>query len=175
MKGLQITALELGDIDVINIPLIGQLCPNLELLSLYMIGSYDYMFQHKVNDVTDPFSCLKELDLIFLHKIDIPEIFLTLLLSQAKQLKLFHLHNSESLTDQLFLDVLALNPLAEIKDVAFEHCPHITGNILKALLMMDNHLETFNCLWCDNFTLREFQECEKYVREQNLDVNMQWL
>ncbi|XP_023222010.1 uncharacterized protein LOC111623608 [Centruroides sculpturatus] len=175
MRGTQITALELGDIDVINIPVIGQLCPNLELLSLYMIASYDYMFQHKLCDIADPFSRLKELDLIFLHEVDIPEVFLKLLLTQAKHLRLFHLHNSESLSDQLFLDVLTVNPLSEIKDVAFEHCPHITGNMLKALLMMENELETFNCLWCSNFTLREFQECEKYVREQNLDVNMQWL
>ncbi|XP_076334253.1 uncharacterized protein LOC143238159 isoform X1 [Tachypleus tridentatus] len=178
LKGFQLTFLELGEVPVIDLALIGSLCCNLKAFKLFMVKEIKCSASnHEISVFSNPrpLCQLKTLDLVLEENGDVPLIGWPVLLYSCLELEDLKVSFSQSLTDEILAIVMEYNPLKSLTHVHFDHCVSITGETLGRLLKVDSKLQDLKSYWSTNVTRIDFEWCQRYVQENNLDVKMEWM
>lgn len=180
VNGENVRHLQLSHINNIDLDVIGVTCPKLKKLMITQSGFTDYGFvqnSHPELIRAHDRNCFRELTdlhLTFTDQFFHGDFNINRLLSQCIKLKNLILINIQSFTDEVFENVLSVNPLVELETLSLFSCSAIGGENVSRLLYMNNDLWSLTLKGCDNITRRETDEMKKYVKQRKLDVNILW-
>jgi len=178
--GEQLIKFECLDVGGVDIILIGKLCPRLQ--SLFVILNSD-SGEASGEDISlgatsvkaKLFSSLTEFNVTYPFEITHYQLNSVIcLLKSATSLKTFICRYMHCLTDELLLDVYAVNLLSSIERVQFEHCNNIQPAVIWPLVEGANNLRSLHILDCWNITRADFDHIESVVRNNNFDLEVLW-
>ena len=176
--GRTLKKLVLEDFTEIDAQQIGLSCPKLEHLALS--GTTTYAPVAKI--LPGLFSKLKKLELWNRNNRwgSHDSFQFSICVNTLKQLMTFAdldfvlLYKVDTMTDQVFNEISALNPLRRLKNVVMDHCQGITSATIWRLLEMPNELNVLRCWHCQGVPAKTRDEVKEIIREENLQVYWEW-
>jgi len=169
MVGSQLTHLSLENLKFFDVTHVGRLCPKLISLKLSNILSYC----RAENQREKVFCNLEELYIFNTRWGSITEGMLRQLLSSTR-LRIINLQLVNSLTDELFKDILDRNPLPSLEFLTLEQCHGLSVSLLEQLLSQSGPLASLHVWGCANIGPISKERLVGLIFNKRLNVNFQW-
>jgi len=95
-------------------------------------------------------------------------------MSAATELKHLRFQFVDTLNDEVWTEILALNPLTNLQSLIFDQCHSISIFTLDAVIFRENEL-TDLCVWSCRFIMEDDQETLLLrIRLENFDLRLNW-
>ncbi|KAL4231641.1 hypothetical protein ACF0H5_009220 [Mactra antiquata] len=177
--GHQLEELTLADVNDFDLVAIGNYCRNLQSLSLLVSEDNENQLPSVTNMFVDGhhviFSKLKRLEIHFpMSETNLQRNAFVILLKNAKTLTKVTLQYVSWLTTDIFQEVLEENPLIMLREMKLVYCDVIEGEAIKRLVFESNDLHTLNLFKCRNISRQDFEQMNKYVKKNNLNLSISW-
>ena len=181
VRGSQLTCLYLNEFYMIDLDLLGSLCPNLQRLGIVYVkdpGTFITGLLPELVQAGPPhdqiFSQLEKLNLLCFRGCDLTSAQLTSLLVRYVALKDLSLNSIQSFTDDVLGDVLKVNPLRHLTRLSLSCCESISGEALCTLMFMDNALTDLELIGCWEVTHAHYNHLQEIARQNNYLINIVW-
>ena len=171
--GANLKKLVLEDFTEVDIDFIGEKCPQLQHLALSNILSYAPAGQPNPKYFTQLSSLEIWNKIGHDHELAVPASVLMQLLGRAPLTYLL-LQRIANLTDELFMEVLSLNRLLQLRNVVLDYCHNITGRFIWLLLEQPNKLSVLRC-WHNKGVEEDVKfQVKEVVKDDNLMLYWEW-
>ncbi|XP_064620582.1 uncharacterized protein LOC135483542 [Lineus longissimus] len=180
--GHTLEKLALGDINRIDVGVIGLHCRNLLHLQLdfYDLSEVHLDFTSSEtlvcqNDIK-PFTKIQSIN-CRIEGISIGDFSYVLqsLLSGCASLKSLSLHHLDSFSDNLLQEVLLCNKMQDLEELYLTSCDNVSGNVIEDLLRNDNQLCKMELINCKHVYRRHIENMLMYIKRNKFDVTLKWL
>jgi hypothetical protein len=179
--GRSLQELSLFEVNDLDLGAIGACCPELKKFSCLIAGFPSATFPVNAHpellQVKQAVFTHLEQVRVLLHTAEntFPSQFVRLLTVHAKNLSVLHLAYIQTLTDDLFQEILHSNPMERLERLVLESCHHISGEAIHQLLHMKNNLQALVLKDCRDITLRDFTAYKRFVADNNYDTCVEWV
>jgi len=95
-------------------------------------------------------------------------------LLNSTRLRIVNLQLVNSLTDELFKDILGRNPLPSLEFLTLEQCHRLSVDLLEQLLSQASPLASLHIWGCANIGPISKERLVGLIFNKRLDVNFQW-
>ncbi|XP_052269674.1 uncharacterized protein LOC127871067 isoform X2 [Dreissena polymorpha] len=178
--GHQLEDFMLVDVDFVDLTAIGMYCKNLASLTLWT--------QDQTESPTNAID-LQGLNLFQIYKkltscvICMNPNFgpgkvmtgLSVLLKAALLLQRLSLSYMETLTSDVFMDVLNFNQLSHLEAACFPSCPNLGPDVVVRLLQGSNQLQKLDLTHCEKITRKNYEEFKAFVALNNFKLDISWI
>lgn len=169
--GVNLKKLVLEDFGEVDVDYIGDKCANLQHLALSGILTYAPIGQLNPKYFTKLTSL--ELWNKMDHELAICHNTLKQLLFRSP-LTYILLQRIGNLTDEVFADILKINPLLTLRNAVIDYCHNITGRLFWMLLEQPNCLSVLRCWHCKGVTEQDKLDIKACIRDDNLLLYWEW-
>ena len=172
----------ISEVNLLDIAVIGHCCPKLRkficLTASFRFASFP-MHTHPEITLQEgrgaPYQNLEELRLsIYNERNDFPAYFLQLILLNAKRLRELHLVHIQEFSDDLVKSVLEVNPLERLHRLSLDQCNRIGVEPIFDLLLAKNDLVSLSLRCCQELTRIDFEDLQRAVQVNRLEVVIDW-
>jgi len=167
--GGQLTHLSLENFKFFDVTHVGRLCPKLLSLKLSNILSYC----RAENQRQKVFRNLEELYIFNTRWGSITEGMLRQLLTSTS-LRTVNLQLVNSLTDELFQEILLHNTFPCLEFLTLEQCHRVSVDLLETLLSLPGPLASLHVWGCASIGPISKERLVAILLQRRLDVNLQW-
>nr|XP_054765409.1 protein NLRC5-like [Lytechinus pictus] len=177
-NGNQLTLLSLEDFDGIDLHLVGQLCPHLQKLLIFMTSdNADFTSGEYGNLSTQtPFKHLEELALWCsnANSTITPDILNTVL-PHCLSLRSLEVIRVAGLTDSVLHEAIDSHCFLKLKSLTLHECNAVSRAPISRLILDDrNILETLTLMDCFSTTRRDYEGWLKLVKRRNYKLTIAW-
>ena len=183
VRGKNLDDLALFEINNLDLGVIAALCPNLRKFSCLVAGFPQAQFPMNTHPELiemmlqshKPFTKLEQVRvLIHTQSNRFPVQYVKILTKNAFNLKELHFAFVQSLTDEVFLNIIENNKMEQVEKITFESCNNISSAIGYLLLDLPNNLRHLLLKDCMEITRRDFDKYKKIVNENCYDMVVDW-
>lgn len=178
--GHQLEDFMLVDIDFVDVTAIGLYCRNLASLTLW---TQDQTESHTSGINLQGLNCVQLFTKLTSCVICMNPNFgpgklttgLSVLLKAAHLLRTLSLSYMESLTSDVFMDVLNCNPFSCLETACFPSCLNLGPDVVVRLLQGSNQLQKLDLSHCEKITRKNYEEFKAFVKQNNFKLDISWI
>lgn len=171
--GVNLTKLVLEEFTEVDVDYIGDKCPNVQHLALS--GTLTYAPIGHLNPRY--FTKMTSLELWNKigqdHELAICQNTLKQLLFRSPLTYLL-LQRIGNLTDQLFAEILQMNPLLSLRNIVIDYCHNVTSRLFWQLLETPNNLSVMRCWHCKGVNIQDKTDIKSVIKDDNLLLYWEW-
>ena len=182
VRGWNLEDLSFHEINKIDVGAIGACCPSLKKFSCLVAGYPTAEFP--IHTHPELISAMKHVPFTKLENVKVlihtaqntfPPQYVKLLLLKASGLKYLHLAFVQSLTDQVLDFVLEENAFEHLEDCYLESCNKLSGDGIRRLIDVCMVMRSLVLKYCKDITRQDFANYCKLCRENNYEMNIEWM
>ena len=176
--GSQLTVLSLEDFDGLDLSYIGQLCPNIRKLLVFMMDD-DATFTSRDNNnraLQPMFLYLEELALWCTNtNTTITHEMLSAIFTQSYSLRSLEVIRVATFTDSILEEAILSHGFTDLKSLALHECNAVSSSGISQLIRDErNALETLTLMDCFAITKRDYEGWCKVVKKRNYSLAVSW-
>ena len=168
--GNKLTSLNLEKFSKIDVMQIGTLCPKLKYLRLSCVGSYVPVFDQSKAMYHD----LEELELLNTRGAHVYSKAVHQILDFTTKLKHAKFQFVDTLNDEVWNEILNINPLSKLETITFDQCHSISVYTLEEFINKENNLSVIECWSCRFITENDRKGLEETIKSQNFAIYLSW-
>ena len=180
--GHQLQELTIADVNDFDLLSIGHWCRNLTKLSILISGQFSNV--HPVYDVISSeerdalFGRLEYIDIVYpLEEIHFQKNTFVLMFKNAKLLRSLTIHYMNTLTSEMLLEVIAVNPLNKLDEFKLVSCDQIGAEPVEMMLKSDimcHSLSRVELKSCHHITLQDFERLKSLIQSKGYNIEITW-
>ena len=168
--GARLVSLKLEKFNRVDVLQIGTLCPRLQNLRLSCIGSYVPVFdQSRI-----VFDKLVELELLNTRGAHVYAKAIHQILDCATHLRYASFQFIDTLNDEVWREILDMNPLQELESLTLDQCHSVSVYSLEEILTRPNMLSSLACWSCRFITETDRDTLVRMIKLSNYDLHFSW-
>ena len=168
--GARLVSLKLEKFSRVDVLQIGDLCPRLQNLRLSCIGSYVPVFdQSKI-----VFDKLVDFELLNTRGAHVYAKAIHQILDSAHHLKYASFQFIDTLNDEVWREILEMNPLQELESLTLDQCHSVSVYSLEEFLTRPNMLSSLACWSCRFITETDRDSLVQMIKLSNYDLHFSW-
>lgn len=178
LHGQQLTVLSLEDFDGLDLHLVGQLCPHLRKLLVFMMSDSASFTSGEYGSVLNstPFEHLEELALWCSNaSTALTSDILNTVLPHCQALRSLEVIRVNALTDSVLHEAVESHGFLSLKSLTLHECNAVSRAPISRLILDDrNVLETLTLMDCFSITRRDYEGWLKLVKRRNYNLSVAW-
>ena len=168
--GARLLSLKLEKFSRVDVLQTGSLCPRLHTLRLSCIGSYVPVFdQSRI-----VFDKLVDLEILNTRGAHVYAKAIHQILDGAHHLSNASFQFIDTLNDEVWREILDINPLKELESLTIDQCHSVSSYSLDDIINRTNLLSSLACWSCRFITETDRDSLDRMIKLSNYDLHFSW-